>query len=138
MTLSPFHLAFPVDDLDAAQRFYGDVLGCAQGRRSDEWIDFDFHGHQITAHLSEDAGDRASNAVDGHEVPIPHFGLVMSMADWRALADRLKEAGVAFLMEPTIRFEGKPGEQATMFVRDPAGNAIEFKAFADRGQLFAS
>lgn len=137
MSLSPFHLAFPVDDLDAAQRFYGDMLGCAQGRQSDEWIDFDFYGHQITAHLSPHAGDRASNAVDGHEVPIPHFGLVMNMDDWRALAERLKTAEVAFLMEPTIRFEGKPGEQATMFIRDPAGNAIEFKALADQRQLFA-
>jgi len=137
MNLSPFHLAFPVKDLKATRAFYRDLLGCAEGRSCDQWIDFDMHGHQITAHLSSYAGDRASNPVDGHEVPIPHFGVVLSMDDWKALADRLKAAGVAFLMEPTIRFEGKPGEQATLFVRDPSGNALEFKAFADVGQLFA-
>lgn len=138
MSLSPFHLAFPVDDLAATRAFYGDLLGCAEGRSSEQWIDFDLHGHQITAHLSEGSGDRASNPVDGHDVPIPHFGVVLDMDAWRALADRLQAAGVGFLMEPTIRFEGKPGEQATMFIRDPSGNALEFKAFADRGQLFAS
>ncbi|MEM7703393.1 MAG: VOC family protein [Pseudomonadota bacterium] len=138
MSLSPFHLAFPVNDLTATREFYGNILGCTEGRSSDQWIDFDMHGHQITAHLSGEAGDRASNPVDGHDVPIPHFGVVLNMKDWRALADRLKAAGIAFLMEPTIRFEGKPGEQATMFIRDPSGNALEFKAFADVGQLFAS
>ncbi len=138
MNLSPFHLAFPVKDLQVTRAFYGDLLGCTEGRSCDQWIDFDMHGHQITAHLSSDTGDRASNPVDGHEVPIPHFGVVLNMNDWKALADRLKAAGVAFLMEPTIRFEGKPGEQATLFVRDPSGNALEFKAFADVGQLFAS
>lgn len=137
MSQPAFHLAFPVDDLAAARAFYGELLGCAEGRSSEEWIDFDFHGHQITAHISDSAGDRTSNAVDGHAVPIPHFGLVLGMEEWRALADRLKAAGTQFIMEPTIRFEGKPGEQATLFVRDPAGNAIEFKAFADIGQLFA-
>lgn len=138
MSLPPFHLAFPVDDLAAARRFYGELLGCAEGRSSDQWIDFDFHGHQIVAHLSGEAGDRAGNEVDGEHVPVPHFGLVLGMDEWRALADRLREAGTDFVIEPTVRFKGKPGEQATMFLRDPAGNALEFKAFADMGQLFAS
>ncbi|MEL6238860.1 MAG: VOC family protein [Pseudomonadota bacterium] len=138
MSLPPFHLAFPVDDLDAARTFYGELLGCAQGRSSEEWIDFDFHGHQIVAHLSPNSGDRASNPVDGHDVPVPHFGLVLNMEDWRALAEKLKENNTNFVIEPTIRFEGQPGEQATMFLCDPAGNALEFKAFADIGQLFAS
>ena len=138
MTLPPFHLAFPVDDLVAARSFYGELLGCTEGRRSDEWIDFNFHGHQIVAHLSSDAGDRASNAVDGHDVPVPHFGLVLDMESWRALADRLSAAGTEFVIEPTVRFEGEPGEQATMFLRDPSGNALEFKAFRDMGSLFAT
>ncbi len=138
MTLAPFHLAFPVDDLTAARGFYGGVLGCKEGRSSEEWIDFDFHGHQIVAHLAPGgAVDRASNHVDGHGVPVPHFGLVLSMEEWEALADRMRVAGTDFVIEPTIRFKGKPGEQATMFLRDPAGNALEFKAFADVGQLFA-
>jgi hypothetical protein len=138
MSLPPFHLAFPVDDLAAARSFYGGVMGCAEGRSSDEWVDFDFHGHQIVAHLAPgEAGDRASNYVDGHGVPVPHFGLVLEMADWEALAQRLRAAGCEFVIEPTVRFRGKPGEQATMFLRDPAGNALEFKAFADKGQLFA-
>ncbi|MDJ0979330.1 MAG: VOC family protein [Erythrobacter sp.] len=137
MNLPPFHLAFPVDDLSAARAFYGELLGCAEGRSSNEWIDFDFHGHQIVAHLSAHAGDRASNAVDGHDVPVPHFGLVLEMEDWRALAEKLTKADTHFVIEPTVRFAGKPGEQATMFLRDPAGNALEFKAFADRDQLFA-
>lgn len=139
MPLPPFHLAFPVDDLTAAREFYGELLGCREGRSSDEWIDFDFRGHQIVAHLAPGStGDRASNHVDGHGVPVPHFGLVLSMDDWRSLADRLEEAGTEFVMAPTTRFRGKPGEQATMFLRDPAGNALEFKAFADPTQLFAS
>lgn len=138
MTLAPFHLAFPVDDLAAARRFYGDVMGCKEGRSSEEWIDFDFHGHQIVAHLApKRSGDAATNHVDGHGVPVPHFGLVMEMADWETLAQRLRECGTDFVIEPTIRFKGKPGEQATMFLRDPSGNALEFKAFADQGQLFA-
>lgn len=137
MSLPPFHLAFPVDDLDAARRFYGTLLGCAEGRSCDEWIDFDFHGHQIVAHLSGNAGDSASNPVDGHDVPVPHFGLVLSVDDWQALADRLKAAGTDFVIAPTVRFKGEPGEQATMFLRDPSGNALEFKAFANMGQLFA-
>ncbi len=138
MTLPPFHLAFPVDDLAAARRFYGGLLGCGEGRSSEQWIDFDFHGHQIVAHLSGTSGDRAKNAVDGEDVPVPHFGLVLSIADWRALADRLIAAGTAFVIEPTVRFAGQAGEQATMFLRDPAGNALEFKAFADPAQLFAT
>ena len=139
MTLPPFHLAFPVDDLAAARRFYGEVMGCAEGRSSDEWIDFDFHGHQIVAHLAPgQAGDRASNHVDGHGVPVPHFGLVLTMADWDALATRLRDGGCDFVIAPTIRFKGQPGEQATMFLRDPSGNALEFKAFANPANLFAT
>ena len=138
MTMPPFHLAFPVNDLAAARQFYGEVMGCPEGRSSDHWIDFDFHGHQIVAHLSDEAGDRAANAVDGHDVPVPHFGLVLGMDEWRELADRLEKAGTEFVIEPTIRFEGQPGEQATMFLRDPAGNALEFKAMADPSHLFAT
>ena len=138
MTLPPFHLAFPVDDLAAACLFYGELLGCEEGRSSEEWIDFNFHGHQIVAHLSGSASsDAATNHVDGNGVPIPHFGLVLEMAQWKALADKLREAGTEFVIEPTVRFKGEPGEQATMFLRDPAGNALEFKAFGDRRQLFA-
>jgi extradiol dioxygenase family protein len=138
MTLRPFHLAFPVHDLAAARAFWGGVIGCPEGRSSDEWIDFDFYGHQIVAHLAPDAApDRASNPVDGHDVPVPHFGIVLAMDDWQALADRLAAAGSEFVIEPHIRFRGQPGEQATMFFRDPSGNAIEMKAFADLGQLFA-
>lgn len=137
MTLAPFHLAFPVHDLDAARAFYGDLLGCAEGRSSDEWIDFDFHGHQIVAHRTGEAGDRAATPVDGHDVPVPHFGLVLDMETWEKLAARLQDAGTRFVIEPTVRFKGRPGEQATMFLRDPSGNALEFKAFADQAQLFA-
>ena len=138
MGLPPFHLAFPVDDLDAARAFYTGVLGCGEGRSSAQWIDFDFHGHQIVAHLVEGgAKDAGTNPVDGHGVPVPHFGLVLPMGEWHALADRLTEAGTHFAISPTIRFKGQPGEQATMFFRDPAGNAIEIKAFADIEQLFA-
>ena len=137
MTLRPFHLAFPVDDLAAARAFYSGVIGCPEGRSSDEWIDFDFYGHQIVAHLSPGSGDRAANAVDGHEVPVPHFGIVLEMGQWQDLADRLVAAGTRFEIEPTVRFKGQPGEQATMFFRDPAGNALEMKAFEDLGQLFA-
>jgi hypothetical protein len=112
-------------------------MGCAEGRSSDEWIDFDFYGHQIVAHLSGECGDRVSNAVDGHDVPVPHFGIVLTMPQWKALAARLATAGTKFEIEPYIRFEGLPGEQATMFFRDPSGNAIEMKAFADDAMLFA-
>ena len=138
MTQPPFHLAFPVDDLAAARRFYGDLLGCPEGRSSERWIDFDLHGHQIVAHLAPDATPRrASNSVDGEDVPVPHFGLVLPMEQWKALAERLRSAGVEFVIEPTVRFEGQAGEQATMFLLDPAGNALEFKAMADPGKLFA-
>jgi uncharacterized protein len=137
MTLRPFHLAFPVDDLAAARAFYGGTMGCPEGRSSDEWIDFDFYGHQIVAHLSPGSGDRAANAVDGHEVPVPHFGIVLEMAQWQDLADRLFAAGTRFEIEPTVRFKDQPGEQATMFFRDPAGNALEMKAFASDDMLFA-
>ena len=137
MTLRPFHLAFPVRDLAEARAFWGGTIGCPEGRSSDEWVDFDFYGHQIVAHLAAGAGDAASNPVDGHEVPVPHFGVVLSLEEWRALAHRLKAHGVSFVIEPHVRFEGQPGEQATMFFRDPSGNAIEMKAFADLGRLFA-
>ncbi|MEP5937976.1 MAG: VOC family protein [Erythrobacter sp.] len=139
MALRPFHLAFPVDDLGEARRFYGETLGCAEGRSSPEWVDFDFFGHQIVTHLAPGkAGDAMSNHVDGHGVPVPHFGAVLTMEDWQTLANRLTAAGTAFVIEPTVRFKGKPGEQATMFLRDPSGNALEFKAFADDAMLFAS
>jgi extradiol dioxygenase family protein len=138
MSLPPFHLAFPVDDLAAARRFYGEVLGCREGRSTEKWVDFDLHGHQIVAHLAPDAvRARASNAVDGEDVPVPHFGIVLPMEEWKALAKRLQAAGVDFVIPPTVRFEGQPGEQATMFFRDPAGNALEFKAMADPAKLFA-
>ena len=138
MSLPPFHLAFPVDDLGAARRFYGDLLGCPEGRSADHWIDFDLHGHQIVAHLSNDAPrKRSTNPVDGEDVPVPHFGLVLPLTEWKELAARLASAGTAFVIEPTIRFEGQPGEQATMFLLDPAGNALEFKAMADPAKLFA-
>ncbi|MEO7366278.1 MAG: VOC family protein [Sphingomicrobium sp.] len=138
MTLPPFHLAFPVDDLAAAREFYGRVLGCPEGRSSAQWIDFDLHGHQIVAHLAPDAQRwAASNAVDGEDVPVPHFGVVLAMDAWHALAERLKAAGTKFVIPPTVRFAGEPGEQATMFFLDPAGNALEFKAMADPGNLFA-
>ena len=141
MSIRPFHLAFPVNDLATARRFYGEVMGCSEGRSSDEWIDFDFYGHQIVAHLvpgrGTDEADKGGNAVDGHNVPVPHFGIVLTIEDWQALADRMKAAGATFEIEPYIRFKGEPGEQATMFFRDPSGNAIEMKAFADLGQLFA-
>jgi uncharacterized protein len=141
VSLTPFHIAFPVNDLDAARTFYGTTLGCAEGRSSAHWIDFDLFGHQIVAHLkpaSDNSPDKAhQNPVDGHDVPIPHFGVVLTMEAWEALADRLRRAGVAFVIDPQIRFKGEVGEQATMFFLDPAGNALEFKAFADIGQLFA-
>lgn len=138
MSLPPFHLAFPVNDLAEARRFYGGLLGCPEGRSCERWIDFDLRGHQIVAHLAPDAvRARASNPVDGEDVPVPHFGLVLPIADWTALADRLKGAGAAFVIPPTVRFEGQPGEQATMFLLDPAGNALEFKAMVDPDKLFA-
>lgn len=141
-TLRPFHLAFPVHDLNEARRFYGGLLGCPEGRSSDHWIDFDLFGHQIVAHLDASASGLASaadrsNPVDGHDVPVPHFGVVLAMEDWKTLRDRLQAAGVAFVIEPYVRFEGQPGEQATMFFLDPSGNALEFKAFEDLSRLFA-
>lgn len=139
MSLRPFHLAFPVHDLSAARGFYRDVLGCAVGRSSDHWIDFDLYGHQIVAHLDPDMTLRPiHNAVDGHAVPVPHFGIILTMVQWEALAQRLHAAGTIFGIEPHIRFQGQVGEQATMFFTDPSGNALEFKAFADDGQIFAS
>lgn len=138
MTLPPFHLAFPVHDLEAARAFYGKLLGCPEGRSAPEWIDFDFFGHQIVAHLTPGMEPRRhSNPVDGHDVPVPHFGAVLDMADWTALAERLGAAGTEFIIEPTVRFRGQPGEQATMFFLDPSGNAIEIKAMRDPGNLFA-
>ena len=138
MTLPPFHLAFPVHDLEAARRFYGGLLGCPEGRSAARWIDFDFFGHQIVTHLAEGMEPRRHhNPVDGHDVPVPHFGAVLGMDQWRAMADRLRAAGIDFVIEPTIRFEGQPGEQATMFFLDPSGNALEFKAFADDAMVFA-
>ena len=138
--LTPFHVAFPVDDLDAARRFYGELLGCPEGRSSDRWIDFDLFGHQIVAHLVEGATrDRrgGDNPVDGHDVPVPHFGVVLEPDDWNRLAFQLKAHGVRFMIEPHTRFKGQAGEQSTMFFLDPAGNALEFKAFAEMSQLFA-
>jgi extradiol dioxygenase family protein len=139
MTLRPFHLAFPVHDLAAARAFYGGVLGCGEGRSSERWIDFDLGGHQIVAHLDESARPAGtSNPVDGHDVPVPHFGVVLTMPEWEALAARVEGAEIVFGIAPHIRFKGQPGEQATMFFRDPSGNALEFKAFADDAQLFAT
>ena len=139
MSLRPFHLAFPVHDLSVARGFYRDVLGSAEGRSSDHWIDFDLYGHQIVAHLDPDMTLRPiHNAVDGHAVPVPHFGIILTMVQWEALAQRLHAAGTIFGIEPHIRFQGQVGEQATMFFTDPSGNALEFKAFADDGQIFAS
>lgn len=135
-TLNPFHLAFPVHDLAAARAFYRDVLGCNEGRSSDEWIDYDFFSHQIVAHLAP-ANPASGNEVDGKHVPVPHFGVVLPMTEWQTLADRLTKAGVQFVIEPYIRFQGQVGEQATMFFYDPSGNALEIKGFADMGQLFA-
>jgi extradiol dioxygenase family protein len=138
MGLPPFHLAFPVDDLAAARRFYGELLGCPEGRSAEEWVDFDLHGHQIVAHLAPDAVQRrATNPVDGEDVPVPHFGLVLAMEQWKHLAQRLEDAGTEFVIAPTVRFQGQPGEQATMFLLDPSGNALEFKAMADPAKLFA-
>jgi len=138
MSMPPFHLAFPVHDLSAAREFYGTLLGCAEGRSSDRWIDFDLHGHQIVAHLTpEHAPRRASNEVDGEDVPVLHFGLILSMNDWEGLAERLVKAGIDFVSPPAIRFAGQPGEQATMFLLDPSGNALEFKGFRSLEQIFA-
>ncbi len=136
--LSPFHLAFPVHDLAAARDFYGRLLGCPEGRSADDWVDFNFYGHQLVAHLApEETGLAQRNAVDGHGVPVRHFGIVLPVAEWQALAAKLKAAGLEFIIEPYTRFQGQPGEQSTMFFLDPSGNAVEVKAFADISMLFA-
>ena len=136
---APFHLAFPVKDLTETRQFYTQILGCSTGRSSDHWIDFNMWGHQVVAHLSPDeAKESSKNAVDGHGVPVRHFGVILSMEEWEALAERVKTAGVRFIIEPYIRFKGEAGEQATMFFLDPSGNALEFKAFADKSQIFAT
>ncbi len=138
MALQPFHLAFPVDNLAKARAFYGGLMGCPEGRSSPEWVDFDFYGHQIVAHLClDEAGHHNTSAVDGDNVPVRHFGVVLTMAQWDELAAKLKKAGTKFVIEPHIRFKGEVGEQATMFFLDPCGNALEFKAFKDMGSLFA-
>lgn len=139
MSAPLFHLAIPVDDLAAAEAFYGDLFGCPRGRRSDDWIDFDFFGHQLVTHLApEECGRAATNKVDGKAVPVKHFGVILDPEAWQALADRLTGAGVSFIIEPGIRFIGEPGEQGTFFLLDPAGNALEFKCFRDMAQLFAT
>ena len=139
MSATPlFHLAFPVNDLAEARRFYGGLLGCPEGRSSDAWIDFNFYGHQVVAHLApEECGHRATSAVDGDQVPVRHFGAILSMEEWEALADKLRAADTRFVIEPHVRFKGQVGEQATMFFLDPSGNALEFKAFGDISQVFA-
>jgi hypothetical protein len=138
MTLRPFHLAFPVHNLGEARQFYGEVMGCTEGRSSDHWIDFNFFGHQIVTHLDAAARSVAThNPVDGHDVPVPHFGVVLTMDQWEDLAARVEAAGIRFGIKPYVRFKGQAGEQATMFFYDPSGNALEFKAFADDTNLFA-
>lgn len=141
MNLPPFHLAIPVHDLPAARRFYGEVLGLDEGRSSAQWVDFDFHGHQLVIHEHPETASQThahTNPVDGQNVPVPHFGVVLDWTRWEALAERLKARGTAFVIEPCIRFKGQAGEQATMFLLDPCGNALEFKAFRDIEQLFAT
>jgi extradiol dioxygenase family protein len=138
MTLPPFHLAFPVDDLADARRFYGGLLQCPEGRSAEDWVDFNLYGHQIVAHLAPNSvRARASNQVDGEDVPVPHFGIVLGLDEWKLLAERLVEADTEFVIPPTVRFEGQPGEQATMFLLDPAGNALEFKSMTNPANLFA-
>ncbi len=138
MSRPRFHLAFPVRDLAEARAFYGGLLGCPEGRSSPEWVDFDFYGHQIVAHLSPDeVGHRSTSPVDGEDVPVRHFGAILTLPEWHALAAKLEGAGTTFVIEPQIRFQGQPGEQATMFFLDPSGNALEFKAFADDAMVFA-
>ena len=139
MTAQPlFHLAFPVKDIAEARRFYGELLGCPEGRSAPNWVDFDFYGHQVVAHLApEECGNRKTSAVDGHDVPVRHFGAILPMNEWEALAQKLTSAGIDFIIEPHVRFKGETGEQATMFFLDPSGNALEFKSFADMSQVFA-
>lgn len=134
-----FHLAFPVTDLEETLNFYRDILGCETGRSSEEWIDFNFWGHQVVAHMSPDeAGKSSTNEVDGHQVPAKHFGLILEWDQWETLAERLKQHDIDFIIEPYVRFKGQPGEQATMFFKDPSGNALEFKAFKHKDQIFAT
>jgi extradiol dioxygenase family protein len=138
-SIPPFHLAFPVHNLAAARRFYGELLGCPEGRSSPDWVDFNFYGHQIVAHLAPgECGSAATSAVDDHAVPVRHFGVVLNLPQWQALADKLRAAGTRFVIEPYVRFKGEVGEQATMFFLDPSGNAVEVKAFADMDSLFAN
>jgi extradiol dioxygenase family protein len=137
MSRPRFHLAFPVRDLAEARAFYGELLGCPEGRSAADWVDFDFHGHQLVAHLAAPEESVATNAVDGENVPVRHFGVILEMDAWTALAERLTSAGTRFIIEPQIRFQGQPGEQATLFFLDPSGNALEFKAFADDAMVFA-
>ena len=138
MVQHPFHLAFPVHDLAAARAFYGELLGCPEGRSSDEWVDFNLFGHQVVAHLAPDETRRAAtSAVDGDNVPVRHFGVVLPMAEWEAMAERLTQAGTQFIIEPHVRFKGQVGEQATLFFLDPSGNALEFKSFKNMDSLFA-
>lgn len=137
MTRPRFHLAFPVTNLADARAFYGGLLGCPEGRSSREWIDFDFFGHQIVAHLAPQETAAATNGVDGEQVPVRHFGVILSTVDWQSLAAKLQQAGVAFIIEPQTRFVGEPGEQSTLFFKDPSGNALEFKAFDDDAMVFA-
>jgi len=138
MSVRPFHLAIPVDDIDAARHFYGEVLGFPRGRSAEVWTDWDVHGHQVVTHeVARHPGPAGTSRVDGHAVPVPHFGVVLPVDEFQALAARVREAGIEFVIEPYVRFAGEPGEQHTMFFRDPAGNALEFKAFADPTQLFA-
>jgi len=136
--LRPFHLAFPVRDIAEARKFYGELLGCAEGRSAENWVDFDFYGHQLVAHLApEECGHKSTSAVDDHDVPVKHFGVILTIPDWKALAARLKAASIKFVIEPYVRFEGEVGEQHTMFFLDPSGNALEFKAFANDDMIFA-
>ena len=138
MYIPRFHLAFPVRDIEEARAFYGGLLGCPEGRSAVDWVDFDFYGHQVVAHLAPDeCGHRSTNPVDGEDVPVRHFGALLTLPQWEALAERLRAAGTRFIIEPQIRFKGLPGEQATMFFLDPSGNALEFKAFADDAMVFA-
>ena len=136
--MRPFHLAFPVDDLEKTREFYTKTLGCKEGRSSDRWIDFDMYGHQVVAHLVDELDQVATNAVDGDDVPSSHFGVILEMEQWNQLADNLVKLGIEFIIEPHIRFKGEPGEQATMFFLDPCGNAIEFKAFKSDDMIFAT
>jgi extradiol dioxygenase family protein len=137
--INPFHLAIPVYELDVCRKFYGETMMCAEGRSDTHWVDFDFYGHQLVIHQvpEKEIKKEDHNPVDGHEVPVPHFGVVLDWDDWQELAERLQKENIEFIIEPYIRFQGKPGEQATMFFKDPSGNALEFKAFKNISQLFA-